>query len=287
MNSPSRVESALKRKINMLNSRASCMSELLHMQRAMQTYLLDPGAAKSKDAIDVLVLETVEVSRDTRLHIYANAYGARFIEALSTDFNALHGYLGDEAFAELVHAYIAQYPSRHFSLRRAGEKLACFLETTAPYAEHCELRELVEFEWALCHAFDAADIDYASSADFFIIAPERWPELALRFIPALRALELRTNAPALWKSLNSEQPPPAVEIFSESEHWIVWRKDLKLLFRRLDRIEKMAFDLFRAGATFADVCEKLAENFTENEVPQRAAALLQQWLHDGLIVAHD
>jgi hypothetical protein len=260
------------------------MNELLCIQRALQTWLLDPA---KKGDLDTVVSETAEVPRATRLHIYADAYRIRVVEALSTDFNALHNYLGDAEFSELVRAYIAAYPPYCFSLRQAGAALVDFLRTATPYAEHRELHELAEFEWALCHAFDAADADYAGNAHFSEIEPARWPALTLQFIPALRALELRTNAAALWTALNSEQPPPAVAVFSEPEHWIIWRKDLKLLFRRLDRIEKIAFELFRTGVTFADVCEKLAENIAEDEVPHRAAALLQQWLYDGLIAAHD
>jgi len=41
---------------------------------------------------------------------------------------------------------------------------------------------------------------------------------------------------------------------------------------------------FRDGATFSEACMQLAASLPEDEVPQRAVALLQQWLQDELII---
>ncbi len=260
-------------------------AELLQIQRALQQHLLNPSTASNALTIEAAVLETENVSRTVRLNIYANAYRARIVEALSTDFHMLHAYLGDTGFTELVHSYIEQYPSRYFSLRGIGGELVTFLQTTEPYSAHIDLHELAQFEWALCHAFDAADTRCACSADFFTLQPEQWPELTLQFVPALRVLELHSNAPAIWKALKNEQAPPAVAINSMPQHWLVWRRDLKLLFRPLDAIEKIAFEIFANGGAFADVCGALAETLPEEAVPQRVVALLQQWLSDALITA--
>jgi hypothetical protein len=267
------------------------MSELLRSQRELQNYLLDlhsileAGTSLSAARLDALIVESERVPRAVRLHIYANAYRARFVEALSVDFNGLHAYLGDDAFTELIHAYIEQNPSHSFSLRNLGSTLANFLQVTHPYAEHIELHELAMFEWALCHAFDAADSRCAEIAHFSAMPTEQWQALTLQFVPALRVIALHSNAPAIWKALNSEQAPPAVEFAADDQPWIVWRRDLTLLFRPLDDIEKTALDVFMRGETFADVCGELVEQLPESEVPQRAAVILQQWLNDGLIAA--
>lgn len=259
------------------------MSELLQIQRAMQCHLLDPACADKTLALDAVVMETESVSRAVRLNIYANAYRARLVEALAVDFGMLHTYLGDAEFSDLVHAYIERHPSRYFSMRAIGSELSQFLQTAAPYAEHIELHELAEFEWALCHAFDAADAACAHSADLTALAPAQWAELKLQFVPSLRVLALRSNAPEIWKALNSEQSPPAPEISAAPIAWLVWRRDLTLLFRAIDDVEKAMLDNFSSGAAFADVCGALAEALAEEVVPQRAVAVLQQWLQDGVI----
>lgn len=257
------------------------MSELLQIQRVLKNYLLDEKIAVPAP----LIVESARVSREVRLHIYANAYRARMVEALSVDFSGLHAYLGDDAFAELIHAYIEQHPSHYFSLRNVGGELPDFLKITHPYAEHIELHELAMFEWALCHAFDAADAICASASYFSTLPPQQWPEITLQFSPSLKMLSMRSNAPAIWRSLTDEQTPPVVEIAACEQSWLVWRRDLKIMFRTLDTIEKIALEKFAEGAVFADVCESLAEVLPESEVPQRAVTILQQWLTDQLIVS--
>lgn len=259
------------------------MSELRRIQRTVQSYLRAPASGAAQAALANIVATGGSVAREVRLHIYANAYRARLVDALSVDFAGLHAYLGDDAFAELVSAYIARHPSRYFSLREVGGQLAAFLQATAPYAQHIELQDLAQFEWALCHAFDAASAGCASSSDFAALAPERWPELKLQFVPALCAIALRSNAPALWKALSAEQKPPAVELLAEPQGWIVWRRDLKLLFRPLDAVERIALEVFTKGAAFGEMCVALADKLPEPEIPSRAAALMQQWLQEGLL----
>ena len=267
------------------------MSELLRTQRALQNYLLDsqapldaitPGSGLK---IDSLIVETERVSRAVRLNIYANAYRARITEALSVDFSGLHAYLGDDAFSELTNAYIERYPSRYFSLRYVGAELANFLKNASPYNEHIELYELALFEWALCHAFDAAGATCADAAYFSALPPQQWPEMTLRFISSLQMVSMRSNTPAMWKSLSAEQAPPAIEIAEKEQPWLIWRSGLKIMFRPLDVVEKTALDVFMNGETFADACGKLAQTLPESEVPQRAVAMLQQWIADRLIVA--
>lgn len=270
------------------------MSELLRIQRALQNHLLQNPPLQNpvlgSDDTDVnaalssLIVESERVPRATRLHIYANAYRARIAEALSVDFSGLHTYVGDEALAELIDAYIERHPSHYFSLRNTGSELANYLKMTAPYAEHAELHELAQFEWALCHAFDAADAMCADAAYFSTLPPQQWPDITLQFLPSLRILSMRSNAPEIWKSLNAEKAPPVVEISAKEQPWIVWRRELKILFRPLDAVEKIALDIFMRGETFSNVCNELAEELPESEVPQRSVNILQQWLADGLIV---
>lgn len=267
------------------------MSELLRVQRALQDYLL--ASSKSLAKIDssgginlnALIAETERVPRSIRLHIYANAYRARMIEALSTDFSGLHAYLGDDEFSELVDAYIEKHTSSYFSLRNVGSELGDFLQSTQPYATHIELSELAAFEWALCHAFDASDTAIADAAYFSALPPQQWPQLTLRFAPAVKQLAMRSNAVAIWTALSAEKTPPALRMESAEQHWLVWRRGLKILFRPLDAIEKIAFDLFANGKTFVDVCETFVELMPESEVPLRANRILQQWLVDELIAA--
>lgn len=97
-------------------------------------------------------------------------------------------------------------------------------------------------------------------------------------------LDLHTNAPALWLALNAEQVPPALEYADQPQPWLVWRHELKILFRALTDAEAFGLDQFRAGATFSAVCERLCDWFTPEEVPARAAGYLRYWVDAGLVI---
>jgi hypothetical protein len=252
---------------------------LADLQRAVQNLLL-----QSEQAADDFIVATALVPRATRVAIYANAYRTRCVEAMSADFSGLKAYLGDNEFESLINAYVKDHPSQYFSLRYLGRHLCEFLCRQAPYSSHRDIYELAQFEWALCNAFDAADADPLGIDDLRRIDAAVWPALLLRFHPSLQWLTLLGNAPALWTALNAEQQPPAFVIEANVRPWIVWRQQLRLLFRPLGENELMALDTFYAGASFAEVCEKLSESIALEQVPISIAGFIQQWLSEGLIV---
>jgi hypothetical protein len=260
---------------------------LVELQRAVQNLLLQPQRMPG-DGIDETIVhaiaETTLVPRATRLAIYANAYRARFVDALAADYSALKTYLGDDEFERLINAYIEAHPSRYFSMRYVGQYLGDFLHATPPYSDHLDLYELAQFEWALCNAFDAADMPVLSIDDLRRIEPATWPVLQLQFHTSLQCLMLLGNAPALWTALNAEQEPPTFTVAADARAWLVWRHELRLLFRPLAEHEPLVLDAFCAGADFADVCERLSKSIPAERVPRLVAGLIQQWLQEGLVV---
>ena len=88
----------------------------------------------------------------------------------------------------------------------------------------------------------------------------------------------------LWAALNTEQQPPAFNVETSAQPWLVWRHELRLLFRPLAEHESLVLDAFYLGAEFAEVCERLSECMPADQVPPLIAGLIQQWLQEGLIV---
>jgi hypothetical protein len=249
------------------------------LQRRFQQHLLDPAS----DALSDLVTESPSVSRATRLFIYSNAYRSRLVEAASVDFAGLHGYLGDDAFGQLILAYLDAHPSTHPSLRWFGQHLPAFLSKTAPYAAHRDLAELADFEWALCHAFDAADSPVMALADLRALDPAAWPQMKLGFHASANVIELFGNAPALWQALNDSASPPSYVCEPTTSSWLIWRSTLRLLFRQQSEAEAQVFRLFQHGGSFSEACVELEHWHAAEVVPIQAAKLLQQWLAEGLV----
>ena len=64
------------------------------------------GILAGDDAILGEVKDSDKEQRKVLFGVYRNAYVARLAEILADDYQQLHSYLGDQAFARLVKAYI-------------------------------------------------------------------------------------------------------------------------------------------------------------------------------------
>ncbi|HEX4618467.1 MAG TPA: DNA-binding domain-containing protein [Steroidobacteraceae bacterium] len=256
------------------------MSELARLQGEFQDYLL-----RGTRAIEARVVGSARVPVETRLGIYAGAYGSRLIDALANSYPALAALLGEEDFRALGAQYVRTHDSPYFSIRNYGDALEEFLTAHADYAGVPVLAELARFEWMLCAVFDAADAEPASAAALARLAPADWPELRLAFHPSVRRLALTWNAPQLWKALTGGAERPELSVVAEPVQWLAWRQDLGTYFRSLEPPEATALDAARSGRSFGELCELLAAAHGPERAPAEAAALLSGWLGAGLIVA--
>lgn len=253
------------------------MNHLQELQRRFQRYVVN-GARDIEPNID-----TTHAAASERLGIYADAYRLRLLEALETDFVALHAYLGDADFARMGQAYLDAHPSTHPSLRHFGRELCAFLANDDRYRSQSLLTELATFDWALTEAFDAPDDTVLAGDTLAALPPPRWASMRLRPHPSLFRLDLQWNAPALWKAADAGAPLPAAEQSAHPIAWAVWRQGLQTYFRSLPVAEAWALDAVRAGHDFATVCEGVCEWIDPAHAAADAAGLLKQWIIDGML----
>jgi hypothetical protein len=255
------------------------MTALIRVQEDFQALLLG-----RESGIDAHVVGTARVSIATRLGIYSDGYCSRLIEALQANFPALAKLL-DEDFAALGTAYVRANDSTFRSIRYYGAGLADFLAEHADYAQAPILAELARWEWAMTEVFDAADEAPLAPSVFSQIEPSRWGDLQFRFHPSVRRLDLKWNAPQMWKALTEEAERPQAAVLDEPVPWLLWRNDLQTFFRSLEGSEAAALDLARRSATFGEICTTLGLHFAEDEVPVRAITYLRTWLQAGILTA--
>ena len=94
-----------------------------------------------------------------RLEIYNRQYWFRVLGALAEDFPGLRAVIGARAFEALSVAYLTAHPSRSFSLRNLGSKLADWLAANpqATGRRHRLALDVARIEWAFVEAFDSAE----------------------------------------------------------------------------------------------------------------------------------
>ncbi|MCW5729604.1 MAG: putative DNA-binding domain-containing protein [Alphaproteobacteria bacterium] len=259
------------------------MMRLADLQLAFQAHILGrPGDLES------WLGTGGKADAATLLAVYREGYGLRLAEILAHNHPKLALLLGAEDFAGAAGGFIAAHPSRQRNARWYGAEFADFLARTPPWSERPALAELARFEWLLGEAFDAADADPLDASAMAALPPASWGETAFRLHPSLRRLDLATDAAGLWQILEQgERPGPADwPAQGEARSWMIWRRqdDLLTYLRSIEADEATALDIAGNGGDFGAICEALARWHGAEAAPGRAAGILAQWFHDGLIV---
>ena len=256
------------------------MTLLRELQLRFQDYLLGNSEDIERD-----IVSTEDALAEHRLGTYYNAYRIRLIDCLAIDYPALEKHLGREAFERLALDYLAQFPSTHPSVRWFGGKLPEYLRERYRGEDAEFLYELASWEWAQTTVFDAADSESLFGLeDMARVPPEDWPQLRFEFKPALQWLDLYWNAPLIGNAFENDKAPPSKQRAGYPLRWLLWRREMKTLWRSLEVDEAWALEQAAAGADFAAICEGLLEWIDAEQVSLRAAGLLKQWVGDHLLI---
>ncbi|MBL4783669.1 MAG: putative DNA-binding domain-containing protein [Porticoccaceae bacterium] len=255
------------------------MSALLQLQHEFMDFLLGEPSDITRH-----IQSTPTYSATKRLNIYAYAYKARLKEALETDYEKLHSYLGDEQFNQLLELYIKKYPSKQTSLRYFGASMTHLLNDEEHYNKLPILAEIARIEYAFADSFDAKDASISTLEELTALPPDAWQTLSFSFQASLQLLPLKYNSFAVWRALSDEQTPPETKQSKENNLWLIWR-DNQLIsrYRALAKPEAAAISLAVDGLSFPAVCEELLNYFDEDETPVKAIGFLQTWIQEGLI----
>jgi hypothetical protein len=152
------------------------------------------------------------------------------VDSLYDDFPGLRAVLGQRAFNRLARAYLADCPSRSFTLRNLGSRLEGWLQTHPEYAQSTPTLALdvVRLEWAHIEAFDSA----AEKA----LGPEDLIELGTGFRaglqPYIRLLEFEYPVDQLRIEVNR-----ASEGHGEASNAVLKRPHGNLI-RRVRRLKR-------------------------------------------------
>ena len=250
---------------------------LAELQRDFQRHVMH-GHERIVDAVS----GTPRVPATLRLAVYTEAYRLRLTDALASTLPRLQQLLGKDRFAAIAKEYIDLSPSSYPSIRWFGDQLPLLLRRSFP--EQPWLAELASWEWAIAAAFDGADAEPVGIEALAAVAPDQWPTLRFQFHPTVQCLQMRTNAPVLFKALTAETQLPDCVALAEPQPWLIWREGLKTQYRSLTADESAALEVMRAGGSFEALCDTLCTWHDVEAVPAQAAGLLKRWVVEQMIV---
>jgi hypothetical protein len=245
---------------------------LLEVQRRMARAILRPLTESDRIAAKTeasFIKPNDRLSSAERLEIYSRSYWFRVLDALYDDFPGLRAVLGQRAFHRLSRAYLADCPSRSFTLRNLGSRLEAWLKRSSQFAgsRHALALDMVRLEWAHIEAFD--------NAAEKVLRPEDLLELGPRFRaglqPYIRLLALQYPVDDLRIHLKAH----ARRLKAEQIFLAVHRLDFTVYYRRIAAEEYRLLATLREGQPIGRAISLAFENSPASTEEQRS--MLEKW----------
>ncbi|KAA6456279.1 DUF2063 domain-containing protein [Acidobacteria bacterium AB60] len=239
-----------------------------------------------------------------RLEIYNRQYWYRVLGALAEDFPAVRAVVGAKKFEALSVAYLAQHPSRSFTLRNLGSKLVEWLEAHPQFAgrRHALAVDMTRIEWAFVEAFDNPEHEPLTleqiatlDADSRLAIQPHVRLMALNYAAdevtlSLHSREKRQASEAGVKHDDGEDAPVRLPRLRRRALWVAaHRVDLSVYYRRLEREEYLTLEAIRAGMPLGAALEA---GFRDSRIPAsgrpgRVSAWFGTWAELGWICTPD
>jgi hypothetical protein len=225
-----------------------------------------------------------------RLEIYNRQYWYRVLDALAEDFPALRAVVGGRAFEALSIAYLTAHPSRSFSMRNLGSKLAEWLDSNPDFAGRRQRLavDVTRIEWAFVEAFDGADrapltLDQIATLDAGsrLALQAHLRLIALDYeaddlVLALHDRQKRETSEAGQKHEGGEAAPAKLPKLRRKPTWVAaHRVDLTVYYRRLKREEFLTLEAIRQGLPLAEALEAGFRSSAIHEA--RRPAVVREW----------
>ncbi|MDX2226997.1 MAG: DNA-binding domain-containing protein [Verrucomicrobiae bacterium] len=203
-----------------------------------------------------------------RFELYHRQYWFRVWDCFYEDFPGLRAMLGEKKFDALSNAYLLRHPSRSFTLRNLGDRLADFIRRHPRLTAPRTLLALgiVRVEWAQIEAFDRAEFP---ALDLSSLPPERLLRTKIFLQPhvQLLALDHPVDRMLLHFKRREEFRGAASNAVSDSRHrirsrtfrilparptWLaVHRHDFQVYYKNLTPPAFRILQKFQKGSTLA------------------------------------
>lgn len=186
----------------------------------------------TEEDIDKLVLPSKQLNSVERLSIYGNMYFSRLNEILAEEFPTVQHLIGKAKFAAVVEDYVTRHPSTHYSLTRLGSRFPAYLADEAgEIPNRAFAADLATVERAMEDVFDERRVEPIQFEVLAAIPIERWGEVRLQTIPALRLLRLNHPVNSYMTAVREDRhmdiPAPSQALVAVYRHnYRVWRVDL-------------------------------------------------------------
>lgn len=214
------------------------------------------------------------VRPEEQLDIYRRQVWMRHRDSLAEDLPGLAHVLGDDAFEELLRAYLLAVPPHDPSLRELPFDLPAFAATYAafPSGRAALARAMIDYELALIDVFDGPDPAPLRAERVAAVPPAAWETARIVLSPVVRRLALDFPVHTLRRAVRAGDAP-ALPTEATPVHVLVFRKDGVVCFEEIEADASTLLDLLARGVALVPACARLVEGRAEDEVARVSAAV--------------
>lgn len=259
------------------------------MQRSLWDLIRHPaGVTPDLPAIHALD-PTMPVPRERGAGVYNNAYFLRLRDVAALNVPALAKVAGDR-FGDLFGSFLAEHPSRHFSVDRAADAMPAWLRSE-PFDDEefgvpaHVLGDIAELELARSAVFFADDTDdVLPTSALAEIDPEAWESVRFSFVTALRVVSCTCDAWSVVTAVESGAAPEKPK--SGDRHYIVTRPEETVEVEEIDGLSARALAAMQSGLGFRAAAEHVTAS--DEDLETVAGDLVQRlvrWVEAGYVTA--
>ena len=267
---------------------------LLDVQRRMARAIMRPlsGSDRIAPKTDAeFIKPNGRLSAVERLEIYSRSYWFRVLDSLHDDFPGLRAVLGERAFHRLSRAYLAECPSRSFTLRNLGSRLEDWVQRNPQFAGNrlALALDLVRLEWAHIEAFDNAAEKVLGPEDLLELGPGfraglqpyirllalQYPVDDLRIQVNRASDERGATSNAALKQKHRNMTNRVSRSNPEPIFLAVHRLDFTVYYRRITAEEYRLLAALRDGQPIAKAIRRAFNDSSASTEEQRS--MLEKW----------
>lgn len=234
------------------------------------------------------------LSQVEALGIYNNAYHQRLIQVSSELYPVTFHTLGEDVYARLWLDYLAEHPPRPGPMGLIGENLPAFVRAHPEFGKLPALCDIITLETLLTALFDRADIPAMTRADLQALAPQHWPTKRFRARGDWALISSQFDLEDYWTKmqayLKADSPVPGATDFAmqrhgtgEAVHYLIRRVDYRMQFQPIDPPLTAFLQAIEEQRDFSEICDQLAQQFPEHDIPALSLQLLLRSIDLGLL----
>jgi len=184
--------------------------------------------------------------------VYRNNSVSAFVDVLRANYKTVHTLVGEDYFSALALAYLEKYPAHQRTLVGYGQGFSKIIEAHVKAHNLGYLSSFAKLDraWTLAHtAADMRSLSMETLQDYAAAGGDLESyKLALK--PDVNLVRNTWPVLAMWSDLRDDtELRGSVELNAKTEHVLVWRRDLEVIYKALTAGEFAFLAALQSGAT--------------------------------------